>query len=183
MEAKPSTPNDLLSAGIAAAKAGDREKARDLLTRVVQMDEKNVTAWLWLSGMENDLNQREVCLQTALRFDPANEAAQRGLAQVRRQKVEETVQAGVAAAQRGQRDHARGLLTRAVQMDEKHVAAWLWLSSVVTNLEDRETALENVLTLDPGNEAARRTLEQVREQMALETETRAAMAPRIPEPS
>jgi tetratricopeptide (TPR) repeat protein len=171
----------LLRDGIAAAKAGDRQKAQDLLARVVKLDDGNVTAWLWLSGVVDDLNYREVCLQTALKVDPENEVAQRGLAQVRQQKVHELLQAGITAAQRGQRDHARSLLARVVEMDEKNVAAWLWLSGVVNTLEDREVSLENVLALDPGNEAARLALEQLREQRTLEAETRAEMAPRIPE--
>ena len=73
----------LLREGLAAAKAGDRERARELLTRVVRLDDRNVTAWLWLSGVVDDLNHRELCLQTALRLDPQNEAVQRGLGQSR----------------------------------------------------------------------------------------------------
>lgn len=171
----------LLSEGIAAAKAGDRQGARDLLARVVQMDDRNVTAWLWLSGVVDDLNYREVCLQTALKLDPGNAAARRGLTQVRQQKVDELLRAGIAAAERGQRDHARGLLMRVVEQDEKNLTAWLWLSGLVTSLEDREVSLENVLALDPSNEAVRRTLEQVREQKELEAATRAEMAPHIAE--
>lgn len=169
----------LLREGMAAARAGERERARELLTGVVQRDDRNAIAWLWLSGVVDDLNNRESCLQTALQIDPQNEAAQRGLAQVRRQKLDELLRAGIAAAQRGQSDHARALLTRVVEQDERNVAAWLWLSGVVPRLEDRETALENALTLDPENEAARRGLAEVRDQMALEATTRAEMAPRV----
>jgi len=171
----------LLREGIAAAKAGNREQARELLTSVVKMDDHSVVAWLWLSGVVDDLNHREVCLQTAARLAPDNEAVQRGLALVRRQKVEELLRAGLAAAERGQRDHARALLLRVVEADEKNLAAWLALADMVTTVEDRETALENALSLAPGDETIRRRLEQAREQMALEQETRAAMAPHFAE--
>jgi tetratricopeptide (TPR) repeat protein len=171
----------LLREGMAAAKSGDRERARELLTRVVKMDDRNVAAWLWLSGVVDDLNHREICLQTALKLDPQNEAVQRGLAYVHKQKVDDLLRTGIDAAQRGQRDHARSLLLRVVEMDEKNLTAWLWLTDLVTSLEDRETALENALSLDPGNEAALRRLEQVREQMVLERETQAEMAPRFEE--
>src|SRR5512139_3715616 len=72
-----------LSDGIAAAKAGKRVEARELLLRVVEADENNVRAWLWLSSVVTTLEDRETCLQNVLALDPVNEAAQRGLAKVR----------------------------------------------------------------------------------------------------
>jgi tetratricopeptide (TPR) repeat protein len=72
-----------LNNGIAAAKAGKRAEARELLLRVVDADENNLQAWLWLSGVVTTLEDREVCLQNVLALDPVNEAAQRGLAKVR----------------------------------------------------------------------------------------------------
>lgn len=40
----------LLKQGVAALKAGRKGEARDLLTQVVEQDERNEMAWLWLSG-------------------------------------------------------------------------------------------------------------------------------------
>ncbi len=83
----PSTgPQDWLREGIAAAKAGQRERARELLTRVVEQDEENLAAWLWLSGAVDGLDDKEVCLENALELDPGNEAAHKGLDWVRRKK-------------------------------------------------------------------------------------------------
>ena len=78
--------NDLLRAGIAAAKSGQRERARDLLMRVVEQDEENVLAWLWLSGVMDSLDDQEICLENVLALDPDHEAARKGLAWVRKQK-------------------------------------------------------------------------------------------------
>ncbi|CAG0934333.1 hypothetical protein TFLX_03434 [Thermoflexales bacterium] len=72
-----------LTNGIAAARNGKRAEARELLLRVVDVDENNVQAWLWLSGVVTTLEDREVCLQNVLALDPVNEAAERGLAKVR----------------------------------------------------------------------------------------------------
>ncbi len=77
---------DWLREGIAAARSGQRERARDLLVRVVEQDEENATAWLWLSGVVDSLDDREVCLENALTLDPGNEAARKGLAWVQQQK-------------------------------------------------------------------------------------------------
>jgi tetratricopeptide (TPR) repeat protein len=78
--------DELLREGIAAAKSGQRERARDLLMRIVEQDQENVMAWLWLSGVVDSLDDREVCLENVLALDPANAAARKGLAWVRRQK-------------------------------------------------------------------------------------------------
>jgi hypothetical protein len=77
--------DDLLREGVAAAKAGQHEHARDLLTRVVAQDERNAVAWLWLSGVVESLEDREICMENVLAVEPDNAAARRGLAAVRRQ--------------------------------------------------------------------------------------------------
>ena len=75
-----------LRAGIAAAKAGQHERARDLLMSVVAQDEENVLAWLWLSGVTDSLDDREICLENVLALDPDNDTARKGLAWVQKQK-------------------------------------------------------------------------------------------------
>ena len=40
----------LLERGVAHAKRGDEELARELLLRVVKLDESNELAWLWPIG-------------------------------------------------------------------------------------------------------------------------------------
>jgi tetratricopeptide (TPR) repeat protein len=155
---------DLLRQGIAAAKAGQREHARDLLMRVVEQDEGNALAWLWLSGVVDSLDDREVCLENVLSIEPDNQAARKGLDVLRRQRAEQLTREGVAAAKAGQRERARELLTRAVEYDENNVSAWLWLSGVVDSLDDRENCLKNALSLAPDNDAARRGLALLQKQ-------------------
>ncbi|MFQ5401390.1 MAG: hypothetical protein ACE5E7_17550 [Anaerolineae bacterium] len=68
-----------LQAGIAAVKAGERDKARALLTQLLQIDERNEQAWLWLSGVVNTDDERRQCLENVLAINPDNEPARRGL--------------------------------------------------------------------------------------------------------
>lgn len=77
----PSSANvrSLLQAGIAAAKAGQRPQARELLLQVIALEETNVTAWLWLSGLVESRTDKEACLENVLTLDPNNEAARQGL--------------------------------------------------------------------------------------------------------
>ena len=82
-----SGPAYLLRQGIAAAKMGQKETARNLLTRVVEQDERNLTAWLWLSGVVESLDDKQVCLENVLALDPENQAARQGLEWAREQKA------------------------------------------------------------------------------------------------
>jgi len=68
-----------LAEGIARAKAGQREQAREMLLRVVERDERNVQAWLWLSGLVDDLQDRRVALENVLAIEPENAFARAGL--------------------------------------------------------------------------------------------------------
>ncbi|MBZ0290927.1 MAG: hypothetical protein K8L99_00015 [Anaerolineae bacterium] len=75
------------------------------------------------------------------------------------------VREGINAYRAGNKNEARALLFKAVELDERHEQAWLWLSAVVDSLDDQQTCLENVLTVNPSNERARqglRILEQRR---------------------
>lgn len=65
--------------GIAQAKAGQRERARELLLRVVERDERNAQAWLWLSGVVDSDEDRRVALENVLTLDPQNATARAGL--------------------------------------------------------------------------------------------------------
>ena len=68
-----------LAEGIARAKAGERERARELLLRVVEHDERNAPAWLWLSGVVESLEDRRVALENVLAIEPENALARAGL--------------------------------------------------------------------------------------------------------
>jgi len=70
---------NLLNEGIAAAKAGRVEEARDLLTTVLDLDPENERAWLWMSAVVPD-DEKAVCLGNVLGINPFNELARLGLA-------------------------------------------------------------------------------------------------------
>lgn len=63
---------------------------------------------------------------------------------------------GIAAAQAGDKSTARRLLARAVRQDPDSEAGWLWLGGVLETPQGRTFCLQRALTLNPGNEAARR---------------------------
>lgn len=60
---------------------------------------------------------------------------------------------------RGDKEAGRQILEETLEEDEVNEKAWLWLSLVVDNDDDRRICLENVLTLNPDNRVAQRGLE------------------------
>ncbi len=75
--------DDYLQQGIAAAKAGDKSRAFDLLTCASEIPAISEQAWLWLSSVVNDDSERLYCLDRVLRINSQNTAAQRGSAILR----------------------------------------------------------------------------------------------------
>ena len=72
----------LLQQGIAAARAGDRAQARQLLQEAVKRDPRSEPAWLWLSSVAKDDQERLFCLKQLLGINPNNENAIKGLKQL-----------------------------------------------------------------------------------------------------
>lgn len=64
---------------LSAIDAGDRARARDLLTRLLKINQENPQYWLWMSALVDSAKERIYCLKEVLRRDPNNEAARRGL--------------------------------------------------------------------------------------------------------
>ncbi len=67
--------NDLLLKGIAAAKGGDKERARALLSKVVLEMPESEEAWWWLAQSVDDPRQREFCAQKILEINPHHRGA------------------------------------------------------------------------------------------------------------
>jgi tetratricopeptide (TPR) repeat protein len=71
--------SEWLRDGIAAAKIGRRDEARELLLRVIEANERSEQAWLWLSGVVDGDQDRLICLENVLALNPDNVQARAGL--------------------------------------------------------------------------------------------------------
>ncbi|HYP41309.1 MAG TPA: hypothetical protein VEX13_13200, partial [Chloroflexia bacterium] len=69
----------LLGEGKAAARNGDKNAARTLLTQVVERDPHNEQAWMWLSGVVAEPEEQQICLENVLVINPHNTKARKGL--------------------------------------------------------------------------------------------------------
>jgi tetratricopeptide (TPR) repeat protein len=73
-------PEDtMLNEAIEALRKGDQTRARDLLTRMLKVEQDNANYWVWMSAAVETKKEKIYCLQTALKLDPENTLAKRGL--------------------------------------------------------------------------------------------------------
>jgi tetratricopeptide (TPR) repeat protein len=77
---------------VEALRAGNKTKARDLLTGLIKTDQNNVNYWIWLSAAMDSTKERIYCLQTAFKLDPENATAKRGLILLGALPADETIQ-------------------------------------------------------------------------------------------
>src|SRR5512142_2042369 len=64
---------------VEALREGKKARARELLTGLLKTDQNNATYWVWMSATVDSAKERIYCLQTALKLDPQNATAKRGL--------------------------------------------------------------------------------------------------------
>lgn len=70
-----------------------------------------------------------------------------------------SLELAIAAIRSGRQEEGRQLLNLLIQQNPNNEMAWLWMSSVVSNDEQRARCLYHVLAINPGNAVARKGLE------------------------
>ncbi len=75
---------ELLQAGIRAARQGNRSAARRLLHEVVAQAPNNELAWIWLASVAENIGERREYLERVLKINPNNERAAQALERLER---------------------------------------------------------------------------------------------------
>lgn len=78
-ELKEQNNDTIFQDAVNALRRGDKPRAKELLTLLLKTDQNNATYWIWLSAAMDSQKERVYCLQTALKLDPENATAKRGL--------------------------------------------------------------------------------------------------------
>jgi hypothetical protein len=68
--------------GIAKARAGDKATARELLQKVVELDQYNERGWFWLASVVETDEERRTCLHNVVLINPNNTRAQEMLERI-----------------------------------------------------------------------------------------------------
>jgi tetratricopeptide (TPR) repeat protein len=156
----------LLRDAIAAAKAGRRQRARDLFLEIVENDPTNEVAWMWLSGLLDSREEQIKALENSLMISEGGGDNLTG----RLQKltawgvgVERTkYRAAIAAFENGQVERGRSLLKQILSHNRNHEEAWIALNEFSDDTEEQVLSLENIVRLDPNNIPAREKLSKLR---------------------
>ncbi|HEX8249962.1 MAG TPA: hypothetical protein VF599_17450, partial [Pyrinomonadaceae bacterium] len=156
--------NEMLKAGIDAAKQGNRAEARMLLLRVAESQPENETAWLWLASISEYPEELLVFLNNVLNINPHNERALEWSKATKSLLAKTFVQRGINATRENQKDFASQCFHQALAHDDRNEMAWLWLASVADSPEEKTAHLEKVLSLNPENETAQASLRAIRQQ-------------------
>lgn len=148
-----------LEDGIAAVRAGDAERGRDLLRRAAAESPTDDTPWVWLSTVAADTAEAVAHLRTALQLNPHNQYAVESLGKL-------LLAAGVDAARRNSRAEARPLLAEVLRLDPRNETALIWLAGIADTPEEGAAQLRAVLAVNPNNARAKQGLAHFEAQIA-----------------
>lgn len=81
----------MFNEALTAVQAGDRTRARDLLTRLLKTTQDNPEYWVWMSAVVETAKERTYCLNQALKLDPQHRDARRGLIMTGQMAVDESL--------------------------------------------------------------------------------------------
>lgn len=151
----------LLKRGIEAAQNGDRNTARELLVQVVARDPEATQAWMWLASISEYPEELLAFLDRVLAIEPANEKALKWRAATCSVLARTFVRRGMDAYNNGDIHLARRSLDQAVAHDEACESAWLWMSRLVDDDEQRVELLKRVISINPDNHEARKALDAI----------------------
>ena len=143
---------DLFRQAMAASRANDKPRTRQLLAEAVVHDPTNETAWQWLAGVAETPAEATAAFERVLALNPKNDKARSGIRPVR-------LQAGINAAKDKDIPTARRLLRAVVADDAGSELGWLWLASVCESPKEAMAHLKRVLEINPGNKSAKKGIE------------------------
>lgn len=148
----------LVAEGVAAAQAGDRARARVLLTQATDKDPANSEAWMWLASISEYPEELLVFLNKVLECDPSNQRALDWHASTCSLIAKNFVHRGVAAKDEGNLALAMDCFEKAIANDEKSEMAWFWKASIAPEESVVIESLNRVLEINPENDDARTAL-------------------------
>lgn len=161
--------SDELRRAIELTRAGRRVEARDLFLKIVEDDQRNEIAWIWLSGLVDSLEDKIIACENALTINPGNEKVRNYLQRLQQQEAEEQLErsrneAGQllrkarACLEAGDEMQAMHLAQQVIRIQDGNEEAWLLIAQSTSNLNQRIAALEKASAINPSNSSTRSQL-------------------------
>ena len=160
----------LFNDAVAAARAGRRDAARDLLLQLVEQEPQHEMAWLWLGELVDNPDDKIIALENALTINPNRPKVRERLTQLLDEQEERRAAEAPAAGpydeamhllRMGYRREARTQLIQLVRDYPQHEQGWLALSGLLEKPTDQIIALENVVEINPNNVEAQTRLTEL----------------------
>ncbi len=161
----------LLQQALSAVRAGHELTARDIFLEVVEINPRNETAWMWLTGLLDDLDDCIYACEQVLEINPNNAHVNQYLAQLlvdrkkqqeaQRLRVEEHAARAREMVRAKKRGEALDLVRSLAQVGEVNADVWHLLADLTPEMDERLHALEKLLALTPGDVQARQEFERL----------------------
>jgi tetratricopeptide (TPR) repeat protein len=145
----------LLQQALNAARSKHELTARDLFLEVVELNPHNETAWMWLSGLLDELDDCIHACERVLEINPQNEKIRRYLIHLQgkkqaqreeqKQKAESQVRRAVELAKAGKHESALSWVREAAQLHDPGLEGWRLLAEHSPDAEEQSHALQKVL--------------------------------------
>ncbi|MEW6400764.1 MAG: tetratricopeptide repeat protein [Chloroflexota bacterium] len=163
--------DQLLQQAISAARAGRELTARDLFLEVVELNPRCEVAWMWLTGLLDDLDDCIYACEQVVALNPGNAGAQAYLSQLLAKKqealdveklhMEEQLQTARRLADKGENEQALNLLRTLTGGNPVGADAWRLIAGLSPDLNEQTHALEKYLELKPDDAPARQELKRL----------------------
>ncbi len=155
--------NEGLRQAITAVQAGEREAAEEILLGLVQQNPHNEMAWLWLSDVLENFDDRIIALENAIAINPKRVQTRKRLAQIRQSTPvsKNGNQPGSILLEDGQRQEMFRNLIQQVRHAPQDASAWFALSQLVDGVADQIAILERTLHFNPHHHQARKRFTQL----------------------
>jgi len=162
----------LLQQALQAARAKHELTARELFLEVIKINHRNEIAWMWLTGLLDNLDERIHACERVLDINPNNKQARQYLSQLMKQKQRQLDESGVDVqkqietafnlAKNQKRDAALSLMRDAVLSFDANPDAWRFIADLSSDMDEQIHALDKLVTLVPQDIQARETLDRLR---------------------
>ena len=151
-----------LQKAIQAARAGRKVEARDLLIQIVEINPQNETAWVWLTGLVDSLEDRIIACENVLTINPANQKVRVFLEELQSQQQslledknrEDAItlfnQAKVYV-ERNDKATALQLAKQALEKYDSYENPWLLIGRISSDTDQRMEAFQKAHQINPSN--------------------------------
>jgi tetratricopeptide (TPR) repeat protein len=161
----------LLQQAMSAVRAGRELTARDIFLEIIETNPRNETAWMWLTGLLDDLEDCIYACEQVLEINPHNIHVKQYLAQLlderkkrqeeQRLRVEENAARARELVKAKKTGEALELVRSLVQSGEVNADVWRLLAELSSDMDEQLSALEKLLALAPGDAQSQREFERL----------------------